>query len=592
MKSQSQYLDILRALITRDFVNYHGHPRDFNRDYSTIERRVTHQSFSFLTKELPKCGKALQQSLELGYFVFPGVFKKNPKTNLPVTFGKLYERIFNSDGTLRQDADHSAIQSLYQVFFMFYKLEFEFKEEDVDRCVEKFKSVCEDNRQPLSSQLFRILKPHVKSIIHKVLKKLNLKDIRPHHGPGAVATGEKPHEKYSFKRYYSELNSIYPFGDYFTVGSQRRLDHDFRTFKREYLASGSAKLIAVNKDSRGPRLISAEPLEYQWIQQGQEELFVELLESSRYVGGRINFRDQSVNQQLAVQSSVDRKLATTDLAEASDRVRLDVFNSLFPEHVRIFLNASRSHNTSSPKGEEIELTMFAPMGSAMCFPVLSLTVWAITLATQRYFGRQMGVERDEIESVFTYGDDLISSTTLVGFVHDALEAFGFRVNREKSFHKGHFRESCGSDAFKGTLLNPIRIKKVIPRKRADSSSIAAYHAYSESFFLNGYWETASAIDRIFEKLRIFRPALNHLYNSAGLVKSTFSSGTSATVKYNKDYQRNYFRCFFVVPKGVKQIKKDWDRLFKGIICPSKGFLSGDEVQVRRSTYLKFGKVYV
>jgi hypothetical protein len=81
-----------------------------------------------------------------------------------------------------------------------------------------------------------------------------------------------------------------------------------------------AKLTAVPKDSRGPRLICVHPKEAIWIQQGQRLKLEAAITSSNLTKGRINFTDQTVNGGLALESSKSGRLATLDLKEASDRI--------------------------------------------------------------------------------------------------------------------------------------------------------------------------------------------------------------------------------------------------------------------------------
>jgi hypothetical protein len=151
----------------------------------------------------------------------------------------------------------------------------------------------------------------------------------------------------------------------------------------ERLPAGTAKVVLVPKDSRGPRLISAEPLEYQWIQQGVGRSIVAHLEAHHLTKGRVNFTHQEVNRRLAQESSATLELATLDLKDASDRVSLELVRRVFkntPELVRA-LEAIRTDATLLPDGRVQSLKKFAPMGSAVCFPVEAFVFWAILTAS-------------------------------------------------------------------------------------------------------------------------------------------------------------------------------------------------------------------
>lgn len=95
------------------------------------------------------------------------------------------------------------------------------------------------------------------------------------------------------------------------------------------------------------------------------------------------------------------------------------------------------------------------MGNATTFPVQSLVFWAICVASMQRLGfHQPG-------AAFVFGDDIIIPAECVENVINDLESFGLLVNKEKSFWRGGFRESCGVDAFNGVNVTPVRWKTTI-----------------------------------------------------------------------------------------------------------------------------------
>jgi hypothetical protein len=223
-----------------------------------------------------------------------------------------------------------------------------------------------------------------------------------------------------------------------------------------------AKLIAVPKDSRGPRLICVHPAEAIWIQQG---LWHELdrcisthwrrkFESSPQ--GKIRFTDQSVNGTIALLSSASRRYATIDLAEASDRMSDVLVQDLFGSKYKYFgcCRAQKYYSSEHSlfKNLREDLYCYAPMGNATTFPIQSLVFWSICVASMQSHGFHQPT------AAFVFGDDIEVPTIMAEKVCEDLEAFGLRVNWNKSFWRSHFRESCGVDAYYGIDVTPVRWK--------------------------------------------------------------------------------------------------------------------------------------
>jgi len=92
------------------------------------------------------------------------------------------------------------------------------------------------------------------------------------------------------------------------------------------------------------------------------------------------------------------------------------------------------------------------MGNATTFPVQSLVFWSICVSTLEVVGYKNPAD------VYVFGDDIIVPTEVAPLIMAVLPCFGLVVNQNKSFHKGAFRESCGTDAFNGVNVTPIRWK--------------------------------------------------------------------------------------------------------------------------------------
>ena len=88
-----------------------------------VERRCRKEGLSFLTKTLPKLGKALDKALstnnpldctQLG-------FKPRPGTQLPKFMGELFERILDRSGRPLPEPCVNSVKWIRQVCYLFYK---------------------------------------------------------------------------------------------------------------------------------------------------------------------------------------------------------------------------------------------------------------------------------------------------------------------------------------------------------------------------------------------------------------------------------------------------------------------------------------
>lgn len=305
----------------------------------------------------------------------------------------------------------------------------------------------------VSPKLLDMARRHCQS----VLSRFREKAIIPSHGPGAVTTSK---EKWLHR--YSTIESCYPYSDWFCLYANREHAESWEdAVDRDVI---QAKLIAVPKDSRGPRLICVHPAEAIWIQQGLRRELERAISLHRYSMGpwprnHVHFDDQTVNGKIALLSSRSRRYATIDMKEASDRISEPLVQILFGRKYRWF-GCSRAQEYKRPRfgnlPEEVDyIYSYAPMGNATTFPVQSLVFWSICVASLQRLGfHQPG-------AVFVFGDDIIIPSEVAEEVIYDLESFGLLVNRTKSFWRGAFRESCGVDAFNGVNVTPVRWKTTV-----------------------------------------------------------------------------------------------------------------------------------
>jgi len=568
-------------------------------DIETIRRRSAEEGMSFLTITLPTLGKCLDKALssDVSFPTGHGFDLSNRAPRHPRFMGAFWKDIFDADG-LVADTSHceaqeakqcEAVRAVRQVCYLLYKLEGAHPKDSERRKIDDFiatdRLLPEPGEEvPLSAKTTRALES-ARMVILRILMGFDPLDIIPGHGPGSVATGEKPWEKMNFSRFYVHLDQIYSYPEYFFFNYTHLVD-DFDVLGRmEILHEATAKVVLVPKDSRGPRIISMEPLELQWIQQGLNKALTRKLEHPKSLcHGYVNFTYQDVNRDLALDNSYDGSMVTVDMKEASDRVSVWLVEKLFPRHVVKALMSCRSNYTLLPDGHRLRLKKFAPMGSSVCFPVEALTFWALAV------GSLIDVltlsNKLKLPEVYVYGDDLILNKEDLDTIRPVFEELFLEFNEDKCCTGRFFRESCGMDAFKFQAVTPVRVKAPWV-ERPSPATILAYVSYINSCQHRGYVQTAeylrAHVDRIpelsvpYTNLCGVNPFAYEMctWNDARIRETLLST---FKVRYNNALQREEVRIPVTGAHVFMRGKPGWAELFRlrSNVIPPDPFGFGSE----------------
>jgi len=243
----------------------------------------------------------------------------------------------------------------------------------------------------------------------------------------------------------------------------------------------------------------------QYTQQALMEILVDRLERYRPTMGRVNFTDQTVNQSMALKSSVNGRYATIDLKDASDRVSARLVGEMLSSQptFRELVFATRSLRADVPGHGIHPISRFASMGSALCFPIEAMVFYTIVVSAIHRAGRlpftRRGLERAS-SGVRVYGDDIIVPVEYVPAVISELEWFNLRVNTNKSFYSGKFRESCGLDAFNGVPVTPVYARRLLPQSRHDTEELVSAVSLANQLYKAGYWAACTYVRSVVERL--------------------------------------------------------------------------------------------
>lgn len=545
-----------------------------SRDVKTLRARIEHEGISFGTITLSAYGKAFDQSLAAGRAVPDWPAVKRSKAGIPRFLEGFLHRVFDpKSGELRSNPDSACIAAVRQICRFLAKVELPCSDArnsaavsayaQTDKALPQLQGeLSEDLDSPdelrvafWAHELGRLYKGVAATLV--ALMPLEDEDgnvpVRCVHGPGATREGHTPNGKWTLREWHARLEEagftfvLSRFGAEKTLWGADRLE-----CVPGYVDPSDekpARVTLVPKTLKSPRVIAVEPCCMQFAQQGLAGVLRQAIDHCLVTSGRINFRDQEVNQRMALQGSVSGQYATIDLNEASDRVDCDLVEKTFwgaPKRFRDFLWASRSTRAELPDGTVVVLRKFASMGSAMCFPVESLVFFILIIAA-RLAVRGLPHSLDNIilmsQGVYVYGDDLVVPADETPAICAALEAAGLRVNTAKTFWTGKFRESCGLDAYDGQVVTPIYLR-TCPTDRPDPSELVSLVSTARQLWKAGLHGTAQMLRKHVERTT---GGLPEVPDDSPALGWAWSSDTPCPTRWNRHLQRRETRCLVVEP---------------------------------------------
>jgi len=156
------------------------------------------------------------------------------------------------------------------------------------------------------------------------------------------------------------------------------------------------------------------------------------------------------------------KFCTFDLSSASNFPWILIVD-LFPYAVVEWLDAIRSHFMEVNLGGDLRIKvkkhMCSTMGNGFTFSLMTVLLSAIVQSLYRLADLpEYDVDPITGQSFKTwavYGDDIIVDKSVGNALRQVLSAWGFKINSDKSFEDGYFRESCGADYYDGYPVRPV-----------------------------------------------------------------------------------------------------------------------------------------
>jgi hypothetical protein len=292
----------------------------------------------------------------------------------------------------------------------------------------------------------------------------------------------------------------------------------------------ASRLRFVPKDLTKARSICMEPNSYMFAQQMVLAWFVDAFRKGP-MRHFVKLEDQTFNQRGAEYGSTYMSLDTIDLSSASDTVHVELVRRIFPKIWWYYLLGTRTSYTYLPDGSMKKMEKFAPMGSAVCFPVQCVIFTALTLCSSlvwlakqgltvpadqlvnlsdselesllfRHFNRRweskFSHHSKKVEMLAVYGDDILCDSRVTDDVMRRLRLLGFDVNARKSFRASQaYRESCGKYYYLGHDVTPLSFTIAFSQDLSPVHYASLIGACNNAFN-EGYMNLRSAYIRILD----------------------------------------------------------------------------------------------
>lgn len=545
------------------------------KDISRLTDLVANRGLGVFTLDLPLLNVTLLSLFEEGRVSFKGPLqvRRSKADSRPRFLWEFWSLLCDQDGCLYKDPSIEAMHAIRQLSLFWGKLEVPCSQERLMRSIDEFFAIEAEMPQPspvwdtgdLSTYERRMFSVEYREVLVKcsdsgflmrldkvagvLLSGVPIFDSMSEdslstgfhkHGPGAVANLRGKEYKYSFPNWSTKLEGLFPFDWSSGAGLGEYPSQDVEPASRLFTAPKTAK---------APRLIAAEPVEHQWCQQ-KVKSFLDFHVRGGLIGLFHDPKNQKLSQRLVAQAARDRSLSTIDLSSASDRVSTMHVECLLSVHPSLLEAAmvtrtTRIEDKISTYGL-VNLRKFSTMGSALTFPMQSIFFLCVALASSGADSEKS--IRKLRGKVRVFGDDIIVPESAYAGTVANLTALGLKVNGNKSFSKGRFRESCGADCWGDYDITPVKLKTVSTDTLLGTQALVDS---ANNLFLKGYWRCANTILEMVDP-RFTRNVFHHTLKVPGVV--SYSGTKVGPSKWDRNLHYHYVRQPVVLKRQERVIQ--------------------------------------
>jgi hypothetical protein len=595
-----------------------------SHDNKWIEHVVSSRGISFIMIDMPEGCKIFDFALSRGHLdssLLPKTFGKIVNKGSRTFLGSLFRKCFDEDGVLMDSVDPNHIFFLRTTLLLCKKVKKDCSDATLMEAINDFQKIDSSLRSPtlewdnddlgqdghdlsfsdslhksgdmfssrdhVPGPLLRYL-DDVSRIVSSTMPEVIPQDIRPSHGPGAVADAPSKCDKYHIPNWPNKLERFFPFVMFGQSREDMHLTEDILYGYQEF----PAKLIAVPKTLKTPRMIASEPVAHQYLQLGMMNWIRKNLPYQ--IRSSIDFRSQVPSRELCLRSSLTGDLATVDLSSASDRLSCWVVERAFRGNSSFLraLHACRTrwivNSTNIGERYHLKLRKYAAQGNGTTFPVQTIVYTMICIAVLLYErGEKVSSKtiKRASQDVRVFGDDIIISSSAVPTLALLLSFLELKVNVSKTHYSGKFRESCGMDAYNGFDVTPLYMSSLELGSSADALQSwidVSNNAYSKGLWCLSDWIT----QQIPAKVRALIPVSNRSLSSITLL--SFVTPQFRRTRYNRALQRAEVRALCVRTKVTRGQRESHANLLQYFIeepDPSTQWAAGWLAR-KRSTLVK------
>jgi hypothetical protein len=480
-----------------------------HRSINTAAAREKTEGLEFFTLALPVFAKAFDKALDRGHSdpsSYTG-FKCRGKT--PLFLGEFFDQIFSREtGVMFDEPSVDAVLAIRQLTRLMSKIELPCSERRTSEALRGFVETDQELETAIESlsleeiQAFGRMAARLFGDLFAGMDSLHsYGELVPKHGPGSTADRLLGNEKYDLRRarwHWRLEHAGFHSVDFLLPNSRYWKDLE----RVPFLKPGDeppVRVVTVPKTPATPRIIAIEPVCMQYTQQAVLEAMIQLWTRDKLLSEFFTPDSQKPNRVMARKGSFTGSLATIDLSEASDRVSAELVWEMASYSVSIqdMLFATRSSKAQVPGHGVILLAKYASMGSALCFMVeVMVFLTIIFLAIQKQEGRQL--RQTDIKrfagKLRVFGDDIIVPSDYAEGVMEALETYGLKVNLNKSYWEGNFRESCGKEFFRGYDVSIVKLRTLFPSSTQDARECISTVSFRNQLDLAGFGPTVEFLD--------------------------------------------------------------------------------------------------
>lgn len=290
-----------------------------------------------------------------------------------------------------------------------------------------------------------------------------------------------------------------------------------------------ARVIVVEKNWKGGRVIAAEQTSRQFVQQALGRVMIDRLKRK----ASIDITDAARHILFLKDRLSDA--VTIDLSDASDFLSVKLVAALFPREWCRALFASRSPKLAV-QGSVIKTKTFASMGNGFCFSVLTVVCGALCAHAS---GRWRSYKDWSV-----YGDDIIIISRHYDKVRQLIMRAGLVINDDKTFTPDcPFAETCGVDYWRLTRTN-VRPKYFRAHlKLTDNHDLVKLAEFQRYAVAAGWTQTSAYLGSLLG--RDYPLQCNEVIDLPGWVWHPNAPGraTHPHLRMNKRYQRLEGRAF-------------------------------------------------